>query len=320
MPLSGTVSVTATSSPYQTPTVPSTREVIQGFLNALSISKPTYVQDHELRSRVKAIASNWDFAEKMRPQILLGVTLSETSYTHITNVDARAAIALYCALIAYLDDINLFNSLSARDFPRQLCCPSPKDSTFVVALREVLHSMWTYYPEFGANAVFIGALGYFNGAMLETAPDQGGAIHPRTLPFVVMRRDLGGLPDPFTCFIWEKSVFPEEKIYVEVIPDARIYINYLNDILSCYKEELDGDTDNYIYARATVTGKNVSETLHDVIDEWFVARDRIREMVPPGPAREAWDSFETGFVSLHLVLPRYRLQELLGGEYLATGL
>lgn len=91
-----------------------------------------------------------------------------------------------------------------------------------------------------------------------------------------------------------------------------------SDILSCYKEELEEDTDNYIYTRADVTGKSVSETLRDVIDEWFAARERIRGMLPPGPPRAAWDSFEAGFVSMHLVLPRYRLQELLGGEYLAV--
>ena len=67
-----------------------------------------------------------------------------------------------------------------------------------------------------------------------------------------------------------------------------------------------------------MTGKSVAETLRTVIDEWFGARDRIRQMLPPGPARKAWDSFETGFISLHLVLPRYRLQELLDVEYLAV--
>ncbi|KAH9830414.1 uncharacterized protein C8Q71DRAFT_363175 [Rhodofomes roseus] len=300
---------------------PSTKDIIASFLRTLNISEPTYVQDSELRSRVKAIVATWDFVDQMRPQILMGVTLAETSYNHITNINARVGIALYCALIAYLDDIDLFNSLCARDFPRQLCFPSLKDSTFVVALREVLLGMWNWYPAFGANAIFYGALEYFNGAMLEASPSSRAseAIRPRTLPFVELRRNLSGIPDPFACFIWEKSVFPDEKVYAELIPDTRVYINYINDIVSCYKEELDGDTDNYVYARATVTGKNVSETLLDVIDEWFTARDRIRWMLPGGPAREAWDSFETGFVSLHLVLPRYRLQELLGGEYLATG-
>lgn len=91
-----------------------------------------------------------------------------------------------------------------------------------------------------------------------------------------------------------------------------------SDILSCYKEEQEEDTDNYVYARAEVTGKGVSDTLRDIINEWFAARARIRQMLPPGPPRAAWDGFEAGFVSLHLVLPRYRLQEVLGGEYLTV--
>ncbi|KZT73398.1 terpenoid synthase [Daedalea quercina L-15889] len=338
-----TVSVTSTgagdeiASQYQTKSM-TTADIISEFLQSLRISQPTYVRDPELRSRVEEIINKWDFAEHMRPQILIGLALAETSYNHISNVDTRAAIALYCALIAYLDNIDLFDSLSARKFPRQLCAPSSEDSTWVGALRGILLSMWDWYPDFGANTIFHSALGYFSGAMLECAPGRSRAIHARTLPFVELRRNLSGIPDPFTCFVWEKSMIPDEKTYVEVLPDARIYINYLkcyfllefacphfidsclvnSDIVSCYKEELEDDTDNYIYTRAAVTGKSVSETLHDVIGEWFAARERIRWLLPQGPAREAWDSFETGFVSLHLVLPRYRLQELLGGEYLAT--
>lgn len=154
----------------------------------------------------------------MLPEMCIGVALAETSYTHIANVDTRAAIALYGSLIAYLDNINLFDTLTARSFPRQLCGASPKDSAWVNAFREVLLSMWKWYTDFGANAMFYGALEYFNGAMLESAPGQSEVVHPRTLPFVELRRTLNGLPDPFTCFIWEKSAFPDEKIYAEVIP------------------------------------------------------------------------------------------------------
>ena len=106
----------------------------------------------------------------------------------------------------------------------------------------------------------------------------------------------------------------------DVHVSAELIQGSISDVLSCYKEELDEDTDNYIYARAEVTGKAVPETLSEVIDEWFAARGRIRQMLPPGKLRATWDSFEAGFVSLHLVLPRYRLQELLGGEYLAVPL
>ena len=66
-----------------------------------------------------------------------------------------------------------------------------------------------------------------------------------------------------------------------------------SDILSCYKEEQEEDTDNYVYARAEVTGKGVSDTLRDIINEWFAARARIRQMLPPGPPRAAWDGFES---------------------------
>lgn len=154
----------------------------------------------------------------MRPQLLTGVTLAETSYNHITNVDTKAAIALYCALFAYIDDKKVFDAMVAQRFPRQLCCPSPDDSSFLVALRSVLLSMWDWYSDFGANTILYGGLEFINGSMLESAPGDSQIIQARTLPLVELRRNMAGIPDPFLCFIWEKSVFPDETLYAEAIP------------------------------------------------------------------------------------------------------
>lgn len=180
--------------------------------------RPTYTYDPVLRARVKEIVSGWDFAVNMRPQLLTGVTLAETSYNHITNVDTKAAIALYCALFAYIDSIEVFHAVEAKRFPRKLYCPSPDDSPFLVALRKLLLRMWEWYPDFGANAILYSGLQFINGSMLESVPGQSKVIQARTLDFVELRRNLSGIPDPFLCFIWEKSLFPDHRLYAEVIP------------------------------------------------------------------------------------------------------
>ena len=180
--------------------------------------RPTYTYDPVLRARIKEIVSGWDFAVNMRPQLLTGVTLAETSYNHITNVDTKAAIALYCALFAYIDSIEVFRAVEAKCFPRKLYCPSPDDSSFLVALRKLLLRMWEWYPDFGANAILYSGLQFINGSMLESVPGQSKVIQARTLDFVELRRNLSGIPDPFLCFIWEKSLFPDHRLYAEVIP------------------------------------------------------------------------------------------------------
>ena len=83
-----------------------------------------------------------------------------------------------------------------------------------------------------------------------------------------------------------------------------------------------GDVDNYVHARARITGKAVVETLHDIVDETAAAATRVRNTLGEGREREAWNSFEQGFIRFHMRDPRYRLGDVLGtpGEYLVLGL
>lgn len=88
-----------------------------------------------------------------------------------------------------------------------------------------------------------------------------------------------------------------------------------SDILSFYKEEEDGEVTSYIHARARVTGKSPIATLHEVIDEVVAAAKRIRRTLGNGRARQAWDSFERGYIGFHVGDPRYRLQDVFGSHW-----
>ena len=90
----------------------------------------------------------------------------------------------------------------------------------------------------------------------------------------------------------------------------------VSDILSFYKETLEGDTSSYIHSRASIAGQCPYETLREVIDEVVAATERIHAVLGTGPARDAWDSFEAGYIQFHFGDPRYRLQEVFGNEYM----
>lgn len=89
-----------------------------------------------------------------------------------------------------------------------------------------------------------------------------------------------------------------------------------SDVLSFYKEDLAGDTSSYIHARTRITKKSLRDTLSEVVEEVVAAVDRVRKHLGEGPARDAWDSFESGYISFHINNPRYKLAEVLGaGQY-----
>lgn len=104
--------------------------------------------------------------------------------------------------------------------------------------------------------------------------------------------------------------------YVVYVCHAALLTSVHSDILSFYKEELAGEKVNYIHDRALVTEKTVPETLLDVTDETVAAVGRIRTILGEGEARDAWENFATGYISVHTGNPRYRLQEIIGGKYI----
>jgi len=101
-------------------------------------------------------------------------------------------------------------------------------------------------------------------------------------------------------------------MYSHVLESLCLYL--ISDILSFYKEELQGETVNYIHDRALVTGKTAIDTLREVIDETEAASQRVRQILGESDARDAWDSFAKGYISFHYGDPRYRLREIIGDE------
>ena len=89
-----------------------------------------------------------------------------------------------------------------------------------------------------------------------------------------------------------------------------------SDILSFYKETLDGESDSYIHARARLTGKAVADTLYEVMGEVIATTERIRAHFGEGRMRDAWDRYEAGYIWFHTGNPRYRLHELVDTEYM----
>ena len=81
--------------------------------------------------------------------------------------------------------------------------------------------------------------------------------------------------------------------------------------MSFYKEELEGETGNYVQDRASVTRKTSLDALHDLIEDTLAGVERARAVLREGKARDCWESFVAGYISYHINNPRYRLADIL---------
>lgn len=90
-----------------------------------------------------------------------------------------------------------------------------------------------------------------------------------------------------------------------------------SDILSFYKEELAGETANFVHDRAIVTGQTVPAILSGLLQEVVASVDRARVLLKGQMEKDTWERFIAGYVAFHFYSPRYRLIELTGTEYVA---
>jgi hypothetical protein len=92
-------------------------------------------------------------------------------------------------------------------------------------------------------------------------------------------------------------------------------LKFTDSNCSFYKEELEGEEDNYPHCRARYDGKNVVASLEDIVGETEACYRRIRELLLSGGSNgqayaDAWRAHEQGYIDFHVFSGRYKLREL----------
>ncbi|KAI0732213.1 Trichodiene synthase-domain-containing protein [Fomitopsis betulina] len=296
------------------------RDAVRSLIDGLHFNEFSASRDLKLESRVVERIRSWgaDMLDLLRPYIPAATILTITCYAHIDDIDIKVQIVLFSSLVIAMDDPSVLSTPSVRDFHRRLCLGAAQDDSGVVGrLLEVLLGMWEFYPDFSSTSIFTSVSQFVNGCLLEQiSGDSQLAGSSDAMPFIAYRRNMSGLAEAFAYFIWDKKRFPHVEAYMQAIPDICWYQNHANDVLSFYKEELAGETGNYMSDRARASGKSVQDTLQDVVDETIITVERIRNILGEGPVRDAWESFASGWIAFHTHSPRYRLKELVDCEYI----
>ena len=81
------------------------------------------------------------------------------------------------------------------------------------------------------------------------------------------------------------------------------------------KEELEGETTNYVNERAKVTNRIAHTALLDTVNDTVVAACNARNILSQaGRAQEALEKFLAGYTMFHVHCPRYRIHDLMEGN------
>ncbi|KAF8576474.1 terpenoid synthase, partial [Ramaria rubella] len=212
--------------------------------------------------------------------------------------------------LIYVDDMAPKDPSTFSVFEQRFLRGQPQLNPVLDALVEVLLCMWELYDPFCANYIVASTFEFLTATCLEpeleTLPLIQGA---QRFPWFI--RNGTGVATAFACMIFTKSGRFDIMKYVRAIPDMNFWIALTNDVLSFHKEELAGETANYIHNRAYVDNKAPVQVLADIVEELRVSRNAIHVALALHPeALKAWIGFERGYVAWHIGQDRYKLRDL----------
>lgn len=195
------------------------KAAILEFLRKMDVTPLECESDAELEAGVEAITRTWLFKDQVQKHITTGLIMAKTGYSHISDVDARVAIALYTALFIALDDPEIFDSAGAQDFWRGVCDGSLLRSSGILGeYARIILSMERFYSSFSSNAILASTLPRsLNGQRIGN-PQSDVFVEPRRKNFMEYVREMDGGPEAYAAFIWSKIDFPNEYSYIQVFP------------------------------------------------------------------------------------------------------
>jgi len=250
-------------------------------------------------------------AARYERHFVTSINMATIAYGH-THIDVQVQIALFTLLALCVDDLEV-SSEALQGFTTRLYTGIPQLDPVLDCLVENLGHMPEYFLPYASKSIVVATIEFVNATLFDKE-SAGMVLHDAALPYVEYKRLRNALGGAYGFFVWDKFSFPDISAHIQVIPETMTFLNYANDILSFYKEELAGEKDNYIHDRCLITRKNINTVLKDVVDEVVASVNRSRKILKGENEKRTWERFMRGYVAYHYMSPRYRLSELVGAN------
>lgn len=244
------------------------------------------------------------------PYMDIGVAMSHI-YAYLPDRATRMWICLFTILLISIDDMmdkgdDLVNMYS---FYERFANKQSQGDPVLNALDGLLRDVVCYYPSPVSNLIVTSTFDFISSILLDNET-KDMQISTETPLYPDYLRMLSGMPAAYSFFIFPPTVPLQE--YIQCMPNLAIIVNHTNDILSCYKEEIEGDTMNYLSRMAVSRGLSKQAALHETIEKTVQAHHNILNYLRPhAEACDAYVKCFHGFaIKFHAALGRYKLEEI----------
>ncbi|KAG1740902.1 uncharacterized protein EDB91DRAFT_1081965 [Suillus paluster] len=204
----------------------------------------------------------------IRPYMGVGVAIMSNAYAHLPDCAIRMWICLFTTISTSIDDL-----MERGEDLVHLYRFNERAIPVLNALNVLLWDIACLYAPPVLNLIVASSLNFMSSIVLDNET-KDMQISAQTPLYPEYSRLLLGLADAYGFFIFP-STLPLQK--------------YSIDILSYYKEEIEGDTANYLLLMAASRALTKQDALHEVIEKTVRAYHNVLEFLRP--QTEAYEAY-----------------------------
>lgn len=288
------------------------RQSVAEFYQRCGLQYKNITLDEAWYSECCQEAINRDYPmDAILPYMPVGVAIMSNAYGHLPDYATKMWICLFTTVATCIDDM----MLRAEDlvhmyrFNERFANCQPQGHPVLTTLDGLLREVTCHYSAPVSNLIVTSSLNFISSILLDSET-QDMPISPQAPSYPEYSRLLSGLADTYGFCIFPSTLPLRE--YVQCMPDLTIVINHTNDILSYYKEEIEGDSANYLSLIAASRALTKQDALRELIEKTVQAYHNVLEFLRPHPeAYGAYVAFFDGYVKFHATLRRYKLEEIM---------
>ncbi|PTB75607.1 terpenoid synthase, partial [Trichoderma longibrachiatum ATCC 18648] len=238
-------------------------------------------------------------------------------------VQVQGYVGLFTWLVVQYDDIVGLGNVAGNEmledalkFHARFFRGEPQGNNLLEGIAILLREADDHFDTVMANMLQISVLKFLTSNLLERHDGfQNMKVTRAGIKFPDFYRDMSGMNVAYAVFCYPKAQYPDAAAYLEAIPDMARFIDISNDVLSFYKEEVGGDTRNFLHNRANTTGKPILEVLKEVSKETMDCAKRVEQILKGrGVYEQSWQDSVRGYMAMHTTNPRYKMSDMGLGE------
>lgn len=293
-------------------------EVVNGLLHEISFQPPDFEFDMGLKGRVEnSLESHGisrEFISKIGQCINTATKITSFTYPFVSH-EVREAIALYASYVITIDDLTTKILPDLKKYTTQLVLGQSHQHELLRGFTRFLGGQQQLFRQFGGDMIVKGSIEFISAAVVEQNQDKCLHLSSDASDYLVFFRGKTGVAEPFAFFCFPENSNPEDQDlarYVAAIPSIMLFLGYVNDLLSFYKEECNAeDCPGFIQNHSKVHGFTLLQSLHQLRKETIEEVRKVRSILSHDTVMtERINRFIYGYIFYHLCSGRYRLHEL----------